>query len=94
MQIGGPIAMIFLILFVLFMIYDVSTSDGAERKWQFYAVICSPEKKCFERTRRIPYTPPHACQRLGVLQVQKWLKDSPPTYTVKKLGCRVEHWSA
>jgi len=94
MGVLGKVVFVLFVAFMLYFIWSVKDVSGAERHWQFYAVICSPEKKCFERTNRIPYTPPHECQRLGVLQVLKWLKDSPPTYTVKKLGCRVEHWSA
>ena len=91
MQIGGPIAMIFLILFVLFMIYDVSTSDGAERKQEWYAEICAPTAE--RPTCRILIKPleraytPYQCHHYGLVEAIKRLKKYPG-WVLMKHGCR------
>jgi len=91
MQIGGPIAMIFLILFVLFMIYDVSTSDGAERKQEWYVEACAPtaeRPKCLIRSGPIAGNPtPWQCEHRGMLKAAEILKQYP-NWVVMKFGCR------
>ena len=96
MQAGGYIAGIFLILFVLFMIYDVETAEPAERNLEWFAIICPKVTvvPCVVKTMRIPsHTTPMECFRYGGLKLVETLKQYP-NWTVKKWGCRPEGLSA
>jgi hypothetical protein len=85
MQIGGPIAMIFLIAFVLFMIYDVSTSEPAELKMEFFITKCQ-EDVCHTTTKRIPNSvTPFECFRYGQVALPPVLAKG---YKIKRWGCR------
>jgi len=91
MQIGGPIAMIFLIVFVLYMMYSVETAQPAERKQEWYAEICAPTAE--RPTCRILIKPleraytPYQCHHYGLVEAIKRLKKYPG-WVLMKHGCR------
>ena len=91
MQLGGPIFMVGLILFVLFMIYDVSTSDGSERKKEWFVEACAPvagAPTCIFRSGPINGTStPWQCQHNGMLKAVELLKQRPG-WVIMKFGCR------